>query len=105
MVGIRTRSLMQILTTLGAGVEIQPEDLKRGGVVAVDASRVPKGFIVHSGKKKPEEAFVAVPYGGRWFWIDQVDLASKMTLGAVTFMFNFLEGGERASPLLTIPTN
>lgn len=105
-IGMRTRSLMQILSTLGAGVQIQPEHLARGGVVPAKAGQMPGGFTVHSGKAKPDEAFVAVPYDGLWFWIDRGDLPSKMTLAAVTVLFNFLEGGgSKAAPVLTIPTN
>jgi len=105
VIAIRTRSLMQILSTLGAGVQIPSEDLACGGVVPVEVSQVPRGFTVHSGKEKPDEAFAAVPYQGRWFWIDRRDLASKVTLAAVVMQFNFLEGGEKMSPVLTIPTN
>ncbi len=105
VIAIRTRSLMQILSTLGIGVRIPPEHLADGGVIPVDASQAPRGFAVHSGKKKPDHPFVAVPYDGQWFWIDRRDLASKTTLAAVTVLFNFLEGGEKVSPVLTIPTN
>ena len=102
---IRTRSLMQILSTLGAGVQI-PQDLPtHDSAVPLDPSVAPRGFTVHSGKEKPAEAFVAVPYEGLWFWIDRRDIPSKTTLAAVTLLFNFLEGGSKASPVLTIPTN
>jgi len=105
VVGIRTRSLMQILSTLGAGVQIPQEHLARGGVVPVATSQSPQGFTVHSGKNRPDDAFTAVPFQGQWFWIDREDLASKMTLSLVTVLFNFLEGGEKVSPVLTIPAN
>jgi hypothetical protein len=105
VIAIRTRSLMQILSTLGTGVQIPAEALAQGGLVPMDASAVPRGFTVHSGKEKPDKPFAAVPYDGLWFWIDRRDLASKTTLSAVTVLFNFLEGGEKVSPVLTIPTN
>jgi hypothetical protein len=53
-------SVMQILSTLGVGVQIQRERVAKGGVVAVDTSQPPAGFTVHSGKERPDEAFVAV---------------------------------------------
>ena len=71
----------------------------------VNATQLPRGFTVHSGKEKPAAAFVAVSYEGLRFWIDRKDLASKSTLNAVTLMFNFLEGGSKMSPVLTIPTS
>jgi hypothetical protein len=104
-IGIRTRSLLQIIGTLGAGVEIPPDDPARGSAFPVDHALVPRGFTVHSGKDKPTEAFVAVPYEGLWFWIDRRDLPSKFALSVVTLLFNFLEGGGQASPVLTIPTS
>jgi hypothetical protein len=39
-----------------------------------------------------------------WFWIDRQDLDSKTTLSVVTLLFDFLEGGNKVSPILTIPT-
>jgi hypothetical protein len=65
---------------------------------------MPGEFTVHCGKEKPKGAFVSVPYEGLWFWIDRRDLVSKTTLSAVTVLFNFLEVDNKASPVLTIPT-
>jgi len=105
VIEMRTRSLLQIISTLGAGVEIPPDDPAQGSAFPVDPALVPRGFVVHSGKDKPAEAFVAVPYEGLWFWIDRQDLPSKASLSVVTLLFNFLEGGGQAAPVLTIPTN
>lgn len=106
VIAIRTRSLMQILTRLGVDVQIPPEQLARGNAFEVGTSQSTGGFKVRSGTKKPETAFVAVPYEGLWFWIDRDDLASKSTLSAVTVLFSFLDNsGKQAAPVLTIPTN
>ena len=104
-VAIRTRSLMQILNTLGAGVTIDSESPAYDSAAPLDPSLAPRGFTVHSGRDRPDDAFVAVPYEGLWFWIDRRDIPSKATLAAVTLLFNFLEGGTKSSPVLTIPTN
>jgi hypothetical protein len=61
VVGIRTRSLLQILVTLGAGVQVQLDHLTAGTAITVDTSLVPHGFIVHSGKKKPERKMEGEP--------------------------------------------
>jgi hypothetical protein len=105
VIGMRSRSLLQIMSTLGASVQIPPDDPARGSAFPVDPALVPRGFVVHSGKDKPAGAFVAVPYEGLWFWIDRRDLPSKATLAVVTLLFNFLQGGSMVSPVLTIPTN
>jgi hypothetical protein len=97
--------LLQILQTLGAGVQIPVDSTATGSAFPVQPSQVPGGFTVHSGKEKPDQAFAAVPYEGLWFWIDRRDLPSKTTLAAVTILFNFLAGGSKVSPVLTIPAN
>ena len=105
VIGIRTRSLLQILNTLGAGVLLPPGHPAQSNAFPVDPALVPPGFIVHSGEKKPPTAFVAVQYEGLWFWIDGQDLRSKAHLAAVTLLFNLLEGSSKAGPLLTLPAN
>lgn len=106
VIGLRTRSLLQILGTLGGGVQIPEKHTAKGGVVTVAASQPPGGFAVHSGEKKPDGAFVAVPYEGQWFWIASEDLVSKTTLSLVTVLFSFLDNsGKQSAPVLTIPTN
>jgi hypothetical protein len=105
VVAMRPRSLLQILQTLGAGVQIPVDSTATGSAFPVHPSQVPSGFTVHSGKEKPDQAFAAVPYEGLWFWIERRDLPSKTTLAAVTILFNFLAGGSKVSPVLTIPTN
>jgi len=106
VIGLRTRSLMQIMGVLGAGVRIQPGHMADGSAIPVTNSHAPGEFTVHSGLQKPAGAFVAVPYEGLWFWIDRQDLASKFTLTVVTILFNFLEGGGSKIPaVLSIPTN
>ena len=105
IVAVRTRSLMQILSTLGAGVRIPPEHPAHSRAVPVDPAQAPRGFTVQSGPEKPKTAFAAVPYEGSWFWIESEDLRSKTTLSAVTLLLNFLEGSTKTSPVLTIPTN
>ena len=104
-IGMRTRSLMQMLRILGAGVQIQKEHLGDGSASPAEPPQLPGGFTVHCGKEKPKGAFVSVPYEGAWFWIDRRDLVSKTTLSAVTILFNFLEVDSKASPVLTIPAN
>lgn len=59
---------------------------------------------VNSGIEKPNEAFVAVPYADRWFWIANNDLRSKRTFTAVLFMFTVADaGGAESLPTITIP--
>jgi hypothetical protein len=105
VVAVRTRSLIQILATLGAGVQIPQDHPAHENSFQIDPSVALPGFTVHSDINKPAVSFVAVPYEGLWFWIDRRDLDSKTMLTIVTLLFNFLEGGSKVSPVLTIPTS
>jgi len=106
VIAIRTRSLMQILSVLGTGVQIPEEHLADGSAVVAGPSQLRRPLVVHSSGKKPAAVFVAVPYNGLWFWIDPKDLTSKLTLSTVTVLFSFLDtSGKPSLPVLTIPTN
>jgi hypothetical protein len=103
-IALRTRSLLEIITTLGGGVQVQQEHLQNGSALDTGSAPVTAGFKVFSDIDQPPDPFVAVPYEGLWFWIDRRDYATKSTLTALTVIFNLLEGGGNAvSPVLTIP--
>jgi len=58
-----------------------------------------------SSKKKPADAYVAVPYRDYWFWIDDRDLKSKHTFAFMMLLFTLSDtGGAQNPPMLTIPT-
>jgi len=60
---------------------------------------------VLSSKKKPVDAYVAVPYRDYWFWIDDLDLQSKRSFAFMMLLFTLSDSGAKESlPLLTIPT-
>ena len=59
---------------------------------------------IHSGPEEPQDAFVAVPYEGEWFWIANNDWRSKRSFSSILFLFTLADtGGNNAPPVLTIP--
>lgn len=107
------RSLIGVMFYLSQAVEPPPAHLERG---LVTRTRYPDGrefdwaeltgdmIRIRSGSDRPDEAFVAVPYRGAWFWIDDTDLNSKSTFGLLQQLFALLSGGtEGTAPLLTLP--
>jgi hypothetical protein len=108
---LETRSVYHILAALGACVEVPPEDVDQGRATPAiaddnsdDPARVPL-LRVHRASARPKEAFVAVPYHGSWYWIDDRDLASKRTFAFVLLLFTLADNGpEGGVPVLTIPT-
>ena len=100
-VAVLTRSLMHIMATVSAYVEIPAEDVTQGRA-APGASAGP--VRICCAKDRPADAFVAVRYREHWFWIDDCDLKTKRTFSFMMMLFTLAETGEREPlPLITIP--
>jgi hypothetical protein len=115
-VRLSPRSNVQVDFYLANGVEVPPEHIAAGLVrppVAPDGTpfdlrAVTAGlFTVHAAKghKPPSCAYVAVKYRDYWYYVDDRDQPSKMTLGLVLNLgrldFSAQEGA--AGPFLTLP--
>lgn len=104
-----TRSMLEILLDLASAIEAPPEDVARGIVPAAahfenDAEEGCKPLIaIHSGAAEPERAFVAVPYHGHWFWIDEADYRSKGIFSFVMMIFSLMDtSAPRGQPIVTV---
>jgi hypothetical protein len=110
-VAILTRSALEVLIDLSSFITVPEVHVaeKRVGATA-EPELGPTGPIrpllhVNSGTEAPADAFVAVPYRGHWFWIDDRDMASKRMFSFIMFIFTLVEPGTKEpSPVLTIPT-
>lgn len=106
-VAVQTRSILHILTTMAAQVEVPAIDVQEGratpGVQAGDAN--PRHLLrIHNSTDKPDDASVAVYYRDHWFWIDDRDLASKRAFAFMLMLFTLTDSGQKDSlPLITIP--
>jgi len=111
---MRTRSIVSVLFYLAQNIDI-PEEHKKAGLVTITKTQngkefnwneTPGGmmFKVRSGKKKPGNAFISVPYRETWFYIADNDLDSKSTFLLLKQLFN-LQSGQRVyiGPSLTLP--
>jgi hypothetical protein len=107
-IAVRTRSMQQILAELAAGVQVPAADVAdrratRVPVVATDAAPL---IHIYSSSTAPIDAYTAVFYRDRWFWIDDRDLRSKQVFMFLLMMSALSE--TRAvpqMPIVTIPTN
>ncbi|MFN6193398.1 MAG: hypothetical protein ACK5BN_06205, partial [Planctomycetota bacterium] len=53
--------------------------------------------------ERPPTAYVAVPYRGSWWYIDDADLDSKSTFFLLTWLFNLQASNAQAiGPMLTV---
>ncbi|HXI50766.1 MAG TPA: hypothetical protein VNH84_04660 [Candidatus Saccharimonadales bacterium] len=108
-VAVLTRSLLHIMGTMAAQVDVPPGDIAQGratpGLPEGADPAQPGGLLrIHSSSSKPADAAVAVSYRDAWFWIDDRDLKSKRAFAFMLILFTLADTGEKESlPLITIP--
>lgn len=110
-IALQTRSLLHILGIMAGRVEVPEEDIQEGratrGVelaVAAGGEKLTRPRI-RCSTTKPTDAFTSVQYQGRWFWVDNRDLATKRSFSFMMLIFTLADTSDRESlPLLTIPT-
>jgi hypothetical protein len=110
-IAILTRSALEVLVDLSSFITVPEADVAEQRVGATAEPDIgPDGPIrpllrVSSGTEPPADAFIAVPYRGHWFWIDDRDMASKKMFSFIMFVFTLVEpGSKEPTPVLTIPT-
>ncbi|MDH5575372.1 MAG: hypothetical protein OEY80_07820 [Nitrospirota bacterium] len=111
---VRARSIASVLFYLSQNIEI-PNDHIVGGLVTLTKNNngklfnwndTPAGnvFKVRSSHQRPDNAFIAIPYRGYWFYIQDNDLESKSTFMLLQALFNLQAGQAKAiAPTLTLP--
>jgi hypothetical protein len=111
-IAMTTRSMLQIILELGAIVRVPASDVATGmatsGFVDLDSAKTaaPSLLDIRSGDAPPKDAYVAIPYNGRWFWIANTDIRSKNIFSFVMLLFSISDTGQRGSaPVLTVPAN
>jgi hypothetical protein len=110
-IAMLSRSIYEVLKDLSASITVPEADVTERRVWPTpEADLGPEGPIpalirIVSSADRPGDAFVAVPYRGYWFSIDDRDLRSKNLFSFIMFLFTFVEtGSKEAAPVLTIPT-
>jgi len=105
-----TRSMLEILIDLASYIEVPAVHVEEKRVnptmpeETVQGVPVPPLIRIHSSTDRPGDAFIAVPYRDRWFWIDDRDLRSKMLFSFLMFVFSLTEtGGKEGAPIITVP--
>ncbi|MBW7897938.1 hypothetical protein B188_15560 [Candidatus Brocadiaceae bacterium B188] len=109
-IAILTRSVLEIIVDLASYIEVPDEHVaeKRVSPTLKDppvADAPPMPLIrIHSSQEKPLDAFIAIPYRGHWFWIDDKDMPSKRLFSSLMFVFTLTETeSKEGAPIVTIP--
>jgi hypothetical protein len=102
-----TRSVLGILTDLGAQISVPDELVASGstkttiGLIGVETRPT---IVVNVGKKAPEDAYIDIRYGPSHYWIDRGDFDSKYAFTVVQMLMALAETNQDAkTPIVTIP--
>lgn len=106
-ISIRTRSILAILTDLGAEITVPGQDVESGatkasiGLVGGETRPI---VIIHAAKKITGAAYAAVAYHSATFWVDDADFDSKYALTVLQDLMALAEVTDTAhAPLVTVP--
>jgi hypothetical protein len=105
-----TRSMLEILLDTAGAIEVPDAHVTDGivnrtAVFDTDAVVGYRPMIrIQSGRDKPDNAFVSVPYADSWYWIDNRDYRSKSTFSFLMIIFSLTDTGPaKGQPVVTIP--
>ena len=107
-VAVITRSLLHIMGTMAAQVDIPADDVAQGRAtpgLQTDSEAAARRLVrINSSSSKPSDAAVAVSYRDKWFWIDDRDLKTKRAFAFMLMLFSLADTGDKENlPLITIP--
>ena len=106
---LSTRSVLGTMAYLAQGVNIPGEHIESGVVATFEAESattiLSDLFQVNVKKEEPQQAGLAVPYKGYWFYIDETDISSKRTMGVLNSLVRLKIEASSAQniPVLTLP--
>jgi hypothetical protein len=104
-IGLRGRSMMEIMQVASKKVQMPEEEVARG-VAVVDANQGAArdtGLVIKSSKSEPD-SMLRTNYRGYWFYIDDRDLESRKQFALLNALFAVIGGTvPGANPIMTIP--
>ena len=108
-IAMQTRSIIQLMQTLAAQVDVPAKDLAEhrvppGWESVPGAEKAPRMIDIQCSKDHPADAFVAVQYRGYWSYIDDRDLKSKRTFSFMRGLFTLADTSEKPPlPQVVVP--
>ena len=106
---VETRSILAILTDLGAEISVPSDDIQAGttkSTLALIGGETRPVIIVHSGRKPPTDVYAEIGYRASHYWIEDDDFDSKYALTVVQSLMALAEVGDRShAPIVTVPVN
>jgi hypothetical protein len=108
-IAVLTRSMLEIMVEYGFGIDVPETERTAGRAITprgAAGSAAPQWLVhVQSGPSAPADAYTAVPYRGRWYWIDDQDLKSKVRFSLLMILSSLAETGVTPNmPVITVPS-
>jgi hypothetical protein len=104
-----TRSVLGILTDLGAQIAVPDEQVGSGATkqsIGLIGGETRPTIVVKVGEKAPQDAYVSVLYDKANYWIDRGDFDSKYAFTVVQNLMALAEVTDTTkAPVVTIPAN
>jgi len=106
--GVGSRSMLQIMMAFATYTEVPAADVQEGratpSLLSTNSPAQASPVKIKCTPEKPTDAFAAVHYRDKWFWVDDRDWRSKRAFTAIMFLFTMTENsGDEKLPLVTIP--
>ncbi|MCU0810639.1 MAG: hypothetical protein MUE59_06315 [Thiobacillaceae bacterium] len=105
---ILPRSMVSSLSYLSQSVQV-PKDHEAAGIVTLTLGKNDEPFDwnlvfdnvmrIRTAPSAPQNAAIAVPYRGHWFYIDDRDLGAKSTFALLSQLFALQAGTQQGSNL------
>jgi len=109
-IGLRGRSMLEIMQVASKEVRVPEEDVERGTAPAnrsqdlQSATDAADWLVIKSSESAPGDNSLSIEYRGHWFYIDDTDLQSRETFAMLTALFAVVGGTvPGAHPVLTLP--
>lgn len=104
-----TRSVLGILTDLGAQVQVPQDQIGSGATkptVGLIGGETRPTIIVHAGQKPTAHPYVQIDYDGTAYWVDRTDFDSKYAFTVLQNLMALAESDTSSkAPVVTIPAN
>ena len=108
-IALMTRSVLGILTDLGAQIDVPAASVASGATkatVGLIGGETRPTIAVHSGPTAPADAYVAIPFENTAYWIDSNDFDSKYAFTVVQDLMALAEADTSSkAPIVTIPAS
>ena len=108
-IGIMTRSVYDLVEILASAVEVPPADLAEGVAANYPApSYVGEKLKINWSQDRPDRAYVAVPFRGGWFFVEERDKSTKHFFRVLTGLwYSAISDSQNPSsaPVLTVPVS